>query len=504
MPEAPLMIGISGLRGIVGTSLTPDVASNYARAFGSWLRERHERSQTALAPGERRPTNVVLAADGRAGHEIVVRAAVLGLRSAGCEVTDIGVAATPTAGVMADHLDAAGAMIATASHNPQEWNGLKALIRTNPVIRTETDVIEDVLKFFPDACAPPAALAQEIIERYRAGSASTSPAALHANPGAATRIHVDAVTGGIPWDIRTLRQRRFRVVVDSVNSSGIAGSRDLMARLGVELIHRNSEPTGIFPHPPEPTRENLASLGAAVTTFNADVGFAQDPDADRLAIIDEGGRYIGEEYTPVLAATALLQAHRDAAAAGKAPAGGVVAVNLSTSRMIDDVARVFHARVVRTAVGEANVVEAMKREAAAGNNVLMGGEGNGGVIWPRVTYVRDSISGMALILALMARTGRTLSDLVSSIPSYAIDKRKVDLARKEDARPAVDRIATRYGSAHAAIDLQDGVRVDWPQRRAWLHVRASNTEPIMRLIAEAPGAAEAAAILDDAAAIIAH
>jgi phosphomannomutase len=497
------MLGVSGLRGIVGQSLTPEVASNYARAFGSWLRERHERSQLDLAPRDRRPTSVILGADGRAGYEFVARAATDGLRSAGCEVRDIGVAMTPTVGVMVDHLDAAGAMIATASHNPQEWNGLKALIRTNPLIRTETDVIEDVQEPFPDACAPPAAMSQEIVDRYRTGSARVSLAAFHANPGTATRVHADAVTGGIPWDVRTLRQRRFRVVVDSVNSSGIAGTRELMGRFGVELIHRNSETTGVFPHPPEPTRENLVSLSSAVTRFNADVGFAQDPDADRLAIVDENGRYIGEEYTLVLAATALLQAHRDAAAAGKAKPGGVIAVNLSTSRMIDDVARLFHVRVVRTPVGEANVVEAMKRGAAAGENVIVGGEGNGGVIWPRVTYVRDSLSAMALVLALMARTGRKLSELVADIPAYAIDKRKVDLARKEDARPAVDRIAAHYRSTETTIDLQDGVRVDWAQRRAWLHVRASNTEPIMRLIAEAPNAADAAAILDEAAPVIA-
>jgi phosphomannomutase len=232
------------------------------------------------------------------------------------------------------------------------------------------------------------------------------------------------------------------------------------------------------------------------------VGFAQDPDADRLAIVDENGRYIGEEYTLVLAAVALLQARREASVTDLVPSGGVIAVNLSTSRMIDDVARVFHARVVRTPVGEANVVEAMKREAAAGQNVVVGGEGNGGVIWPRVTYVRDSLSAMALVLALMARTGRKLSELVADIPAYAIDKRKVDLARKEDARAAVDRIASHYRSAETTVDLQDGVRVDWPARRAWLHVRASNTEPVMRLIAEAPTAEGAATILGDAARLI--
>jgi phosphomannomutase len=174
--------------------------------------------------------------------------------------------------------------------------------------------------------------------------------------------------------------------------------------------------------------------------------------------------------------------------------------------MIDDVAAKYGARVVRTPVGEANVVEAMKREKAAGRDVVLGGEGNGGVIWPRVTYVRDSLSAMALVLSLMARTGKTVSQLVADLPRYAIEKRKVDLARKEDAAPAVAKIAAAYKTQK--IDLQDGVRVDWVNGprggRAWLHVRASNTEPIMRLIAEAPSEAEARAILDEAASVIAR
>jgi phosphomannomutase len=289
--------------------------------------------------------------------------------------------------------------------------------------------------------------------------------------------------------------------------------------LQCELVHLGADDGGVFPHAPEPTKENLQGLCAAMAKLNADVGFAQDPDADRLAIVDERGEYIGEEYTLALAAESLLSAP----GRGRPRGGPVLVANLSTSRMIDDIAAAHGARVVRTPVGEANVVEAMKREKAAGHDVVLGGEGNGGVIWPRVTYVRDSLSAMALVLALMARTGKKVSELVASIPAYAIEKRKVDLARKEDAKPAIDKLAAAYGRGGAGpmpaggnransetghrtsgtIDLQDGIRIDWPDRRAWLHVRASNTEPIMRLIAESPSAADSRAILDEAARIIA-
>jgi phosphomannomutase len=228
----------------------------------------------------------------------------------------------------------------------------------------------------------------------------------------------------------------------------------------------------------------------------ADVGFAQDPDADRLAIVDERGEYIGEEYTLALCAEAVLGAMGKAASGGGGGGGGTVCVNLSTSRMIEDVCARHGVRVIRTAVGEANVVEAMKK-----NGSVFGGEGNGGVIWPKVTYIRDSLSGMGLILALMARTEKTVSQLVAEIPSYAIVKRKVDLTDLADAARAVAAVKKAY--AAEKLDTQDGVRVDFESKRAWLHVRGSNTEPIMRLIAEAPTTAIAEQILDEAARVIA-
>ncbi len=504
------MLGVSGLRGIVGKSLTPEVAARYAAAFGGWIKAAHH-SNNAAPEGGGGPV-VVIGADGRAGFEPIHSGAIRGLAEAGCGVVDLGVAMTPTVGVMVDHLGAAGGMIVTASHNPQEWNGLKCLVRTPPAVREDSSATETV-SVGADACAPDAARADEIIGRFRGltktpGSSAAERASRHEG---GARVHVDRVTAGLGRDAaRAVRSRRVRVLLDSVNGSGRTGGRMLLAEaLGCELIHHGAEPGGVFPHTPEPTKENLESVCKAVVKFNAQVGFAQDPDADRLAIVDEEGNYIGEEYTLALAAEALLgEGQRGTGAKGQGAGEPVLVTNLSTSRMIDDIAAKYGARVIRTPVGEANVVEAMKREAAAGRDVVLGGEGNGGVIWARVTYVRDSLSAMALVLALMARTGKRVSELVAGIPAYAIEKRKVDLARREDAAPAVAKVVAAYSAQR--VDLQDGVRVDWDgvlpggsKGKAWLHVRASNTEPIMRLIAEAPTNVEARAILDEAGRVIA-
>jgi len=446
---------------------------------------------------------IVLGRDGRLAGELLSRAASAGLAAAGCDVLDVGVAMTPTIGVMVDMHNAVAGLVLTASHNPQEWNGLKPMVR-------EAGARPGAVS----TSAPNKAFAEQIIAKYKeavqrgAGGGGGGGAGL-CGPYEVGEIRSASPGGlGLPDEAATVHLARvkdallelgahddrasmsIRCVLDSVNASGrIAGKEQLGRRL---VHHLGSSDNGIFPHVPEPTRENLEGLCRFVREKNADIGFAQDPDADRLAIVDERGGYIGEEYTLVLCAEAIL------GVMGERARGGVVCVNLSTSRMIEDVCAKYGVRVIRTAVGEANVVEAMKA-----NGAIMGGEGNGGVIWPRVTYIRDSLSAMGLTLALMARRGKKVSELVAEVPAYAIVKRKVDLAGGDmaQAHRAVEAVKRAY--AAEKLDTQDGVRVDFASKRAWLHVRGSNTEPIMRLIAEAPDEGTAVAILDDAARAIA-
>lgn len=485
--NAPLMLSVSGLRGIVGHSLTPEVASRFAACFAAFLRER--------SPGAT-PT-VVLGRDGRAGNTMLHHAALAGLTGAGVNVVDVGVAMTPTVAIATDALAGkskapVAGMVLTASHNPQQWNGMKCLLADN----------RD--SFGSAACAPEAAIAGKIVERFRANAPSfvewnsigAASADSEADAHHVARVLLGIEEVGLTDDAPALGEG-LKVAADSVNASGVRGCQQLLEALGVdEFCHLGNQASGIFSHPPEPTLENLSAPGGlcdAVRENGCAAGFAQDPDADRLALIDEKGRYIGEEFTLVLGTLAILESMKRA---GETTQGKTLAANLSTSRMIDDIAARYGCTVLRTAVGEANVVAAMKKSQS-----IVGGEGNGGVIWPRVTYVRDSLSAIALTIGLIRMLNKPLSVIADSIPAYSIVKRKVDLTDTAQAKSAAEKVAKHF--ARERLDLQDGVRVDFESRRAWLHVRGSNTEPIMRLIAEAPTAAAANELLDEAARAIA-
>ncbi len=516
-----LMLSVSGCRGVIGDTLTPELAARFAGCFGAVLRAASSSTAT-----------VILARDGRRGGETIHAAAISGLLGSGCSVVDVGISMTPTAAVMTDAVAAerkgslVAGMVITASHNPQQWNGLKCLLR-------EPEGLHGA-----GACAPPATLANKIIELFRAGRPGTVD---WSKLGALTRSHdagdthiervMEAMRASGLCELPSKLGEGLKVAVDCVNASSSNSAPRFLRSLGCEVVALNTDlegkNAGLFPHPPEPTLDNLSGAGGLCDTVRSqrcDVGFALDPDADRLALIDEQGRYIGEEYTLALSAWAIL-------AAGGGSEGGsnagvrmgespvpLLVTNLSTSRMLNDVAATFGARVLRTPVGEANVVEVMKRERA-----IAGGEGNGGTIWPRSCYVRDSLSGMALTLWLLknahtttlgkslaslggSRKGHALSAVAACVPSYCIEKRKVDLACKEDAAIAVEKIASHFRGNE--VDLSDGAWVNFTKGplsgKAWLHVRASNTEPIMRLIAEAPTKSDAAAILAEASHAIAN
>lgn len=464
------MLSVSGARGIVGRTMTPAVAADYAAAFGSFIRESTGQASPVMCIGR----------DSRPSGEMLAAAAVAGLVSVGCKVVEIGVVATPTVAVMIGEHRASGGMAITASHNPIEWNGLKSLNA--------------------DGVAPPPRDVEKILARFRAKDVlfaavdDLQPIVVDAS---ANEKHIERVLAAV--DVELIQRAKLRVVLDSVNGGGCVSGRILLERLGCEVVHLNGEPTGRFAHTPEPTKENLVGLSQAMAEASregrqAACGFAQDPDADRLAIVDENGRYIGEEYTLALTARRVLQRDKSTGQQVNKSTGGegsgeyVLAANLSTSRMIDDVAAKFGgpgARVVRTAVGEANVVEAMKAAGA-----IIGGEGNGGVILPGVCWVRDSLAAMALVLELLAAERKPLSAIVDEMPSYAMVKHKMDLSAiggREAVEPALARVKQAFSGER--INDADGVRID--ADAGWVHLRPSNTEPIIRLIAEAKSDAEA-------------
>jgi phosphomannomutase len=443
-----LMISVSGMRGHVGTDLTPELVARHAAALGAW----------ACAQG--RPL-VVLGRDARTSGPMFAHAAAAGLMSVGADVVDLGIVPTPTVQLAVEHHQAGAGLILTASHNPIEWNALKFV---------GADGI------FLDAAAGAAVRALAEAGPARAGWDGLG--GLRSDPDAIQR-HLDLVLALPVIDVAAIRARRFHVALDCVRGAGGGTIPLLLERLGCRMSGINLETDGRFPRAPEPVPENLGELGRLVRESRADVGFAVDPDVDRLAIVDESGRAIGEDYTLALAVRAVLDQRTGD---GTPP---TVVVNLSTSLVVEDAARAAGARFIRAAVGEANVARAIRDERA-----IIGGEGNGGVMYPALHIGRDAPLGVALILHYLARSGRTVSELVDASPRYVIVKAKG--ARGPALEPLYEGLRRRF--PEAASDERDGLRLAWSDR--WLHVRPSGTEPIVRFIAEAPTAADAQALVE--------
>jgi phosphomannomutase len=438
----PLIISISGVRGIIGENLGPQEAAAFGQAYGTFLRHRY--------PGQDRP-QVCIGRDSRPSGPMISLAIQAGLMAAGCDVVDLGIVTTPGVALMVNFLKLRGGIVITASHNPIRWNGIKFLR--------------------DDGCAYPADEVRQIHQNYHTRQFEQQNSLGVGTTSADTRthaVHVDTVLQ--LCDKKLIASKRFKVVLDSVNGAGCVVTANLLSALGCELVHLNGRPTGLFPHEPEPTPENLKDLGPEIRKHKAAIGFAQDPDADRLAIVDEQGTYIGEEYTLALAAKYIFSRKK-----------GKAAANLSTSRMIDDLAAAAGSEVIRTPVGEAHVAEAMKK-----NQCIIGGEGNGGVIDLRVGPVRDSLVGIVLILQLLAQTGKTVTGLVAEIPRYSMKKTKFpcDQAKMPAILNRVSDYFQKNFTGSVRIDTRDGIRADLSD--GWVHVRASNTEPIMRVIAESP------------------
>ncbi len=460
------MVSVSGVRGIVGTDLTPETVARWAAAFGLWGTGDGGRG-TGRRP--RRPA-MVLARDARTSGPMFARAAAAGLQSVGCDVIDLGLVTTPTAQLAVEHHHSAGGVMLTASHNPIEWNALKFI--------------------GPDGIFLSAADAERVAARVRGGDLPradwSAVGDVRADAGALER-HMRAVLALPELAVRRPR-RRLRVALDCVRGAGGVIMPALLERLGCRVTAINTAPDGRFPRPPEPIPEHLGALGRLVRRTKADVGMAVDPDVDRLALVDERGRPIGEDYTLALAIRAVLG--RESRDRGRGPRTGrrpTVVCNLSTSLVVADAARDCGADLVRTPVGEAHVARTMVEIGA-----VIGGEGNGGVMYPRVHVGRDAPVGAALVVAYLARAGRPLSELVADAPRYVIVKGKTP--RGPALEPVYAALRGRFPGAD--VDAQDGLRLGL--EAGWLHVRPSNTEPIIRLIAEAPTRAEADRLVDEA------
>jgi phosphomannomutase len=448
-----LMISVSGMRGHVGTDLTPELVARHAAALGAWVRAR------AGDGGNRRPS-VVLGRDARTSGPMYARAAAAGLMSVGVDVVDLGVVPTPTVQLAVEHHDAGAGLILTASHNPIEWNALKFV--------------------GPDGIFLDAAAGEEVralADRGPPRCGWDGLGEVREDSGAVAR-HLDAVLALPVIDVTAIQRRRFHVALDCVRGAGAVAIVPLLERLGCRVSGINLEPDGRFPRPPEPIPENLGDLGRLVRESGADVGLAVDPDVDRLAVVDETGRAIGEDYTLAFAVRAVLDRRSNS---GNQP---TVIVNLSTSLVVEDAARAVGAKVLRAPVGEANVARAIRDPGA-----VIGGEGNGGVMYPALHIGRDAPLGVALILHLLATSGVTVAELVDGSPRYSIVKAKGPRGPGLDS--LYDRLRRRFTDATA--DDRDGLRLSWADR--WLHIRPSGTEPIVRLIAEAPTSTEAQALV---------
>lgn len=451
-----LKISISGVRGIANESLTPQIALDFALAFGSWCNGG----------------KVILGYDPRVSMEVFRSAVVSGLVATGCEVIDIGVVPTPTVQIMVREQGAAGGVIITASHNPIMWNGLK-FVRHDGIFLNEAQAGDLISRYEKIAQSGP--VRADATSAFISYKPFDCLGRLTMQPDALT-LHMNKVLAQV--NLTAIRGRQLNVALDTCNGGGSIVLPRLLEALGCKVTVLNGEPTGRFSHNPEPVPSNLTELSQVMKNGNYDVGFAVDADADRLAIINEKGDPIGEDYTLTLLTDYML-----AKTSGK----GLVVTNLSTTQCIDKIAQRYGADVIRTKIGEVNVSEVLLQKSGT-----VGGEGNGGVMIPAIGFGRDSLAGVAFICELIASRGKTVSALVGDMPSYIMVKDKVELSGTLDLAAVLANVKTHYSDQH--IDDRDGIKVIYTD--SWVHIRPSNTEPIIRIIAE-DRTAEGAQVLID-------
>ena len=449
-----LIKSISGIRGTIGgkvdENLTPLDVVKFTSAFGTWLQNNKNKKDLTLVVGR----------DARISGSMVNSLVTATLQGLGIHVIDLGLSTTPTVEVMVPELNADGGIILTASHNPKQWNALKLLNEKGEFITGENGT--EVL-----------ALAESQDFDY----AEVDDLGKYETRDDGFDIHIQKILDLPMVDVEAIKAKKFKVVVDAVNSTGGIAIPQLLEELGCEVVKLYCEPNGHFPHNPEPLKEHLGDICELMKTEKADVGIVVDPDVDRLALVDENGELFGEEYTLVAVADYLLRHQKGAAVS-----------NLSSSRALRDVARNLGSEYFASAVGEVNVVTLMKEK-----NAVIGGEGNGGIIYPELHYGRDSLVGVALFLTHLAKENKTVSELRATYPSYFMGKKKIELTPDID----VDSLLTKMEKEYQTADIStiDGVKIDFENN--WVHLRKSNTEPIIRIYTEAFSQEEADRLGDE-------
>ncbi len=426
-----LKISISGVRGVVGESLTPQLASSFAQAFGTYI------GRGAVVVGQ----------DSRVSGTMVKKAVISGLLAVGCQPIEIGICPIPSIQIFTKETEARGGIAVTASHNPKEWNGMKFISGEGLFLNHHQ--VEEFLDIYHQG-----EFSRIGVNEYKSPKSEENP----------TVPHLRKLLSYL--NVELIRSKKFKVAADCANGAGAVLVPEFLDALGCRKILINDVPDGSFAHHPEPLPENITGLCRTVVEQGADVGFVQDADADRLAVVNEKGDPLGEEMTLILASKHVLS---------KNP--GAVVVNLSASQAIDDIAREFNVRVFRTKIGEINVVDQV---LALEGKTAIAGEGNGGVILPDIHPCRDSFTAMGLILESMASSGKKVSELQEQVPKYHIIKDKID-GTQEEAFGIIRQLKRNYSSQE--ISLLDGLKIQF--KDSWFHIRPSNTEPIIRLLAEA-------------------
>lgn len=448
-----LIKSISGIRGTiggkVGENLTPVDAVKFAAAYGTWLKERN-KGATNL--------QVVVGRDARISGAMISSLVTNTLLGLGINVIDLGLSTTPTVEIAVPLEKANGGIILTASHNPKQWNALKLLNEKGEFLNGDDG--KEILEF---------------AEKDAFDFAEVDDLGTYKEDNSYVEKHIKEVLNLELVDVEAVKKAGFRVVLDAVNSTGGIFIPALLETMGVTCVKLYCEPNGDFPHNPEPLKEHLGAISELVVKEKADFGIVVDPDVDRLALISEDGSMFGEEYTLVACADYVL---------GQLGGGNTVS-NLSSSRALRDVTEKHGGSYTASAVGEVNVVTAMKA-----TNTVIGGEGNGGIIYPESHYGRDSLVGVALFLSHLAKSGKSCKELRGSYPEYYMSKNKIQLTPSLDVDAILEQMAEKY--KHETVNTIDGVKVDFANE--WLHLRKSNTEPIIRIYTESGSQATADAL----------